>query len=205
MKQIDNYFFEDDFEYEEDTFFGVKLFCDGKSIYSSLSQLFYANAVGRKCELCGGFAKKYHSICKTCEDKKDIERFLSLPVGEETEYLYSETKDEYFEKDSWDIIYDYLLEAEDLSKVKFSDLRVHPCVPSFANTIDIDSLFEDTYEDFDIETWSGYKELQSAINKANDVININPTGVICDYTKRIEITNIEWESLIKQAKIDRKI
>ena len=30
MKQIDNYFFEDDFEYKEDTFFGVKLFCDGK-------------------------------------------------------------------------------------------------------------------------------------------------------------------------------
>lgn len=26
MKQIDNYFFEDDFEYKEDTFFGVKLF-----------------------------------------------------------------------------------------------------------------------------------------------------------------------------------
>lgn len=204
MKQIDNYFFEDDFEYEEDTFFGVKLFCDGKSIYSSLSQLFYANAVGRKCELCGGFAKKYHSICKMCEDKKDIKRFLSLPVGEETEYLYSETKDEYFEKDNWDIIYDYLLEAEDLSKVKFSDLRIHPCVPSFTNTIDIDSLFEDTYEDFDIETWSRYKELQSAVDKVNEIISSTPTGVICDYTKRIEITNIEWESLIKQAKIDRE-
>lgn len=204
MKQIDSYFFEDDFEYEEDTFFGVKLFCDGKSIYSSLSQLFYANAVGRKCELCGGFAKKYHSICEMCEDKKDIKRFLSLPVGEETEYLYSETKDEYFEKDNWDIIYDYLLEAEDLSKVKFSDLRIHPCNNDYANTIDIDDLFCDTHEDFDLESWKEYEKLSYLINEANIIIKNNPAGIIADQTKRIEISNEEWESLIKQAKIDRR-
>ena len=149
--------------------------------------------------------KKYCLLCEECEDKKDVERFLSLPVGEETEYLYSETKDKYFEKDDWDIIYDYLLEIDDITKAKFSDLRVHPCVPTFANTIDIDSLFEDTYEDFDVEDWSGYEELQKAVDKANEVIGSNPTGVICDYTKRIEITDEEWGSLISQANIDREI
>ena len=205
MKQIDNYFFEDDFEYREDTFFGVKLFCDGKSIYSNLFQLFYANAIGRKCEICGGFAKKYCLLCEECQNKKDVEKFLSLPVGEETEYLYSETKDKYFEKDDWDIIYDYLLEVDDITKVKFSDLRIHPCVPAFADKIDIGSLFEDTYEDFDVEAWSGYEELQKAVDKANEVIGSNPTGVIYDYTKRIEITDEEWGSLISQANIDREI
>lgn len=76
MKQIDNYFFEDDFEYKEDTFFGAKLFCDGKSIYSNLSQLFYANAIGRKCEICGGFAKNIVYCVKNVKIKKILKDFF---------------------------------------------------------------------------------------------------------------------------------
>lgn len=202
MKQIDNYFFEDDFEYEEDTFFGVKLFCDGKSIYSSKQQMLAINAIGSVCTICGEFAEKYHTICSKCRDKKEQERYLALPVGEETEYLYSALKDEYFEKDDWDIIYDYLLECDNIENAKFSDLQIYPCNNDYANTIDIDDLFCDTHEDFDLESWKGYEELFSLIDEANIIIQNNPTGIIADQTKRIEISNKEWESLIKQAKID---
>lgn len=204
MKQVDVYFFSNDFEYKEETFFGVKLFCDGKHIYLDKEVMLYANAIGKECSICKEFAEKTYTLCDKCREKRNEERYLALPVGEETEYLYSALKDEHFEKDDWDIIYDYLLECDNIENVKFSDLQIYPCNNDYAYKIDIDDLFCDTHEDFDLESWKGYKELSSIIDEANIIIKNNPTGIIADQTKRIEISNKEWESLIKQAKIDRE-
>lgn len=200
MKKIDEWFFNDEFEFVEDTFHGVKLFVDGKHIYQDKRSMLYANAIGFTCSACGEFTKKDYIYCKVCQQKVDKERYLKCDVVEPTKHLYSDYLDLFFDNDDWSPLYDELCEKDsnEVAKLTFEDLQIYTCEDIFAQTIDIENLFDDGPEDFDISSFSEYNKLDDLINQANNLIIKNPIGY-CKSNKRIEISEEAWNEMKKDV------
>lgn len=201
MKQMDNYFFNDDFEIKTETFFGVPIFCDGKHIRLDKQAILYDNAIGRACEKCGAFIKeKYYTTCDICIENSEKEKYSKLEIAQQTQYLYSDLLEEYFEKDSWDCIYNYLEELEsydEIMSLRFEDLRIHPCEEYFASTIQIENYFEEAPEDFDINSYAPIEEIHMHIDKVNELIKKYSIGYTPIMNKRIFISDEEWIELKK--------
>jgi len=197
MKQIDEWILDDNFNFEENVFFGVKIYSDGKHIFQDMNTMLYINAIGHVCEKCGKPTEdKGFRFCENCVADKKKEEYKNLEIVEESNMLYSDTLDEYFEKDSWDCIYEYLDENDDPTIIDFNFFRIHPCKQYFASTIDIDDYFEEAPEDFDIDSFAPIEEIQELVNKVNSLILSNSIGYTPDMTKRISMSDENWESII---------
>ena len=203
MKQIDNYFFEDDFTFTEDTFHGVHLFVDGKHIYQDKSSMLYANAIGRACESCGAFVDvRHYTVCDCCREKKANEEYLKCEIVPQTKYLYSDLLDKFFEKDEWDYIYNYLedqMTYDEIMNTKFEDFCIHPCYDYFARQIDIVDYFEDAPEEFDLESYTPILEIKNHIDEVNKLLYKHPVGYQPDMKKRVTISDEAWREIKKDV------
>ena len=203
MKQIDNFFFNDDFEIKTETFYGVPIFCDGKHIRLDKQAILYDNAIGRVCEKCGGFIKeKYYTSCSTCIELSEKEKYNKLEITQQTQYLYSDLLEKWFEKDSWDCIYDYLSELDSydaIMSIKFEDLRIHPCEDYFASEICIENYFDEAPEDFDINSYEPIEEINMYVDKVNQLIKKYPIGYMPIMNKRISLSDEEWADFKKSV------
>lgn len=198
MKLINNYYVEDDFIYQETTAFGKKLFFDSKCIYGDLNSLLYSNQIGHKCEKCGSFVEK-NSICNICRQKEINEKYCTLDVVDQTEFLYSDYLDEFFDKDDWSPIYDHLstLTYDEIISMNFNRFRIHPCKDAFGQTIDIQDYFEEVPEEFDLDTFGPIEEIDKLVDQVNKLILSQRTGCEPMMDKRISLNDDDWLDMKK--------
>jgi hypothetical protein len=196
MKKIDNYFVEDDFEYKEEDFHGVHLFVGNGHIYQSKEQMLYEIQIGKECPKCKSFISKYSS-CEKCHTQNVFDKFKTCKVVEPTEWLYSNLFDIFFKKDSWDFLYDNFMDytTEEINKLTFEDLQIHPCESIYGRTIEIEDIFEDSPEEFDIDCFKKINELQKLIDEANEIILSNSVGVYPIMDQKITMPESEWENI----------
>ncbi len=110
------------------------------------------------CKHCGEPAKKPYTACEECREKKRIERFNALPVGDwdGVALLYSETADKYFYHT------DEVEEYADENDMSIADMCVLICDPVKYRLID---------DDYWADCLPEGVELPDAIVKAVDELN----------------------------------
>ena len=197
MKQIDIFFFEDDFDFKESEIFGTKMYTDSKIISTKMSIL-YKNAIGRVCEKCGGFSEGIlYTCCESCREKKKAEQFRILP-SKESENIYCEKFDVFIEDGDWITLLDEIDVStyDEIINLKLEDMRFYACQNSYAQTIDIANCFEDvSIEDFSATDFSEYAKLNSLIEEANLLIRNNPVGYEPDYRFKAVVSKEEWSEI----------
>mgnify|MGYP000963320145 FL=1 len=118
------------------------------------------------CESCNAAIPKHGmTICKDCEEKKDIEKYNAMPRKKwdgETP-LYSESNDEYFQ-DEDDL--NYFIEEHECS---IESLRLIICEPNRFRMLDCSFFEDDTVDDGELP-----EELEVAIAALNSVIETLP-------------------------------
>lgn len=112
------------------------------------------------CKYCSAPAPKPYTACQECRDKKDLERFESLPRADwdGKAMLYSEAQDRYYATP--DDAEDALEEGESLA-----DLRLLICEPNNVRTIDPDYFCDDMPDD-ETEVPPELEEAMEAFNEA---------------------------------------
>lgn len=108
---------------------------------------------------CGAVTKKSRLFCPSCEDKRDLERWLALPVVEWDGMTPLCEDDTYF------FSYDDVISHCDSNLVNPSDLRLVLCKPNYAAHLDASYWEGDLAEDRDVPEW-----LEKAIEAFNEVI-----------------------------------
>lgn len=118
------------------------------------------------CESCNAAIPKHGlTICKYCEEKKDIERYNAMPRKKwdgETP-IYSESLDEYFFNQSE--LHDFIGEQ----KCSIKSLRLVICEPNRFRKLD-DSFFDDDLPDGEELP----EDLGRAIDNFNAIIEMLP-------------------------------
>ena len=120
------------------------------------------------CESCNAAIPKHGmTICKDCEEKKDIERYNAMPrkAWDRETPLYSEEHDEYFFSEDE---LNYFIEEHECS---IESLRLIICEPTRFSTLDANYFYDDLPEDGELPA-----ELEAAIDALNAVIETLPPG-----------------------------
>jgi hypothetical protein len=132
----------------------------GGFAYEDESTARYAGCTHKVCA-CGEVTEKHYIFCKNCRDKKDREKYLSLPVvpWDGVTPLCIFNSDHYFFDESE--LEDYCEENE----CKKEDLQILICRPQFAHEIQ-----GDIYEDLLPDEADLPDEIQNAIDECNKKI-----------------------------------
>ncbi len=118
------------------------------------------------CEYCNSpIPKRVLTICKDCEEKKDIEKYNAMPrkTWDRETPLYSEKYDEYLYSED---AVNYLAEEHECS---IESMRLIICEPNRFRTLDF-SFFEDDF----IDSEELPEEMEAAIDALNAVIETLP-------------------------------
>ena len=117
----------------------------------------WAGCTHEVCDGCGAVIDR--GWCKSCREKKDLEKWLAAPrePWDGTTPLYSDAFDKYFFHDEWEEF------AEDKG-VDLDDLRLYICTPQYGRPID-SQYFEDELPE-DGEVPDGIQTAMDALNKA---------------------------------------
>jgi hypothetical protein len=126
----------------------------------------YDGCTHRPCGNCGEPTEKSWLICPDCREKKDIEKYKSMPkeVWNEEGGLYSDSHDKYFW--SWDEVEDYCGDED----IKEEDLRLIICIPQYLPLLDKSDYGSDELpEDHELPD-----EVIKAIDDFNKIIKEEP-------------------------------
>lgn len=132
--------------------------CEREALYDGCTHVY--------CESCNAaIPKRGLTICKDCKDKRNIERYNSMPRKDwdRDTPLYSENQDKYFFSDD-DL--NYFIEEHDCS---IESLRLVICEPNRFRKLD-DSFFDDDLPDGEELP----EDLGRAIDNLNAVIETLP-------------------------------
>ena len=124
----------------------------------------------KRCE-CGAVIEQ-RSYCRTCSDRKEIERWNAMPEVEwdGSAYLYSQVADQYF-RDEQEIA-DYCADSEEPCTP--DDLRLVICTPNYPSEVDLCEQNSDVIpEDGDESCFS--TDVQVALEALNKAIRESRT------------------------------
>ena len=132
------------------------------------------------CKDCGQPVLKYHLFCKTCQTKRNNEKyktFKSQPWKDEDTPIAIYNTDTYFY--NWDEVYEYCEEFN----IDIKDLQLVHCKGGIFNTIEEEQIFDVGLDDeVDI---SSYKKILDAMGALNDAII--ETGNVVFYPTNIRV------------------
>lgn len=114
---------------------------------------------------CGAEMERIYTICRSCADKKRLEKYEAMPFkewdGETPLTLYDD--DEFFWNE--DDVLDYCERCD----ISLEDLRLVICEPNYAREIEPDDFYQDDLPE-DQSISDVYPDLANAIEKVNELI-----------------------------------
>jgi|GEM_PF-4850365 len=119
---------------------------------------------------CGNEVEIHRSICSSCSDKNQIEKFNALPVVEWNGMtpLVLHNSDTYF----FDL--ESIEEYADENNIKTSDLNLVLCEPNYASQVESDYWEDDLPQDQDFNEVVSF-EVVRALAALNEAIGHNKT------------------------------
>lgn len=107
----------------------------------------YSGCTHRPCRDCGSPTRKAYLSCETCRDKKEIEKYFSMPKKEwdGVGMIYSDYADEYFS--DFQEIKDYM-QCNEIESI--DQMRLIICEPNYLSPIDEAQWADDRPEEVDL-------------------------------------------------------
>lgn len=140
----------------------------GDSAYSETAAR-YDGCTHYGCKYCSAVVEKPYTACRACRDKKETDRFESLPQAEwdGKAWLYSMVREKYYPTPA--DAEDELEEGETLT-----DLRVVICTPNYVRQLDTEYFSDDLPEDED--------DVPPEVEAAMEAFNKAVAGIILSWS-----------------------